>query len=258
MGLLDRLFPETHVVDADGVRILDVPTATNLRSLGGLPTPEGTTQPWRYIRCGSTRYMSNRDINYLASHGLTHVLDLRGPGESPQFTCAFAQRPGFVWKNVSLYSYDLSDPKIVAAQKDAGYLAGGYLSMLGRSEAIREVFSWFAAVPKQECVLFHCAAGMDRTGVTAMLLEGLAGVSREDILRDYLLSFASASVVDYFLATGECPPAFTGRSLSSLFDVIAKTYDTVIETYGEVVSYLAACGVSEDELARLHARMLEA
>lgn len=35
------------------------------------------------------------------------------------------------------------------------------------------------------CTLFHCRAGKDRTGVIAMLLLGLAGVSDEDIVADY-------------------------------------------------------------------------
>ena len=257
MGLFDLLFPETHVPGADDVRVLDVPTAMNLRPLTGIPTPDGPTQPWRYLRCGSTRYMSERDIKYLIRHGLTHVLDLRGTGESPQLTCAFARRRDVRWKNVSLFGYDLSDPKIAAVQKDAGYLTGGYLSMLGRREAIREVFSWFAAVPTHECVLFHCAAGMDRTGVTAMLLEALVGVSREDITRDYLRSFAPEADVEHFLATGECPPAMTGRRLSSLLDVIGSTYDTLLNAYGSVEDYLLACGISKGEIEALRARMLE-
>ena len=36
--------------------------------------------------------------------------------------------------------------------------------------------------------LFHCTAGKDRTGVLAMLLLDLAGVSGESILADYSMS----------------------------------------------------------------------
>lgn len=257
MGLFDLLFPETHVEGADGVRILDTPTAMNLRGLGGYDTPDGPTQPNRYIRCGSTRYISERDIKYLLRHGLTNVLDLRGSGESPQFTCAFARRRDVAWKNVSLYDFDLSDPKIVAAQKDSGYLVGGYLSMLGRREAIRQVFSWFATVPKQGCVLFHCAAGMDRTGVTAMLLLGLAGVSRADITRDYLYSYASRAAVDRFVDEGVVPQNMSEGRLATLLDVIGQTYDKLLDMYGGVGAYLLACGVTEPELDALHARLLE-
>src|SRR6185295_4977286 len=37
-------------------------------------------------------------------------------------------------------------------------------------------------------VLYHCAAGKDRTGVATALLLGLAGVSDEDIVADYARS----------------------------------------------------------------------
>jgi len=257
MGLFDRLFPETHVEGADGIRILDTPTAMNLRGLGGWPTPDGVTQAHRFIRAGSTRYISGRDIKYLREYGVTHVLDLRGRGETPQMTCAFANRPGFTWKNVSLYDFDLSDPKIVAIQKDSDYLARGYLSMLGRQEAIRQVFSFFAAVPLEQCVLFHCAAGMDRTGVTAMLLEGLVGVSRDDITRDYLYSFAPMHDVDRYVECGELPERMRSGRMSSLLDVIGQAYDTLIDAYGSIAAYLSACGVTAAELDALRARLLQ-
>ena len=34
-------------------------------------------------------------------------------------------------------------------------------------------------------LLFHCTAGKDRTGVVAMLMLKLAGVSDDDVIRDY-------------------------------------------------------------------------
>ena len=37
-------------------------------------------------------------------------------------------------------------------------------------------------------MLFHCATGKDRTGAIAVLLYLLLGVSKEDIMEDYLLS----------------------------------------------------------------------
>jgi protein-tyrosine phosphatase len=37
-------------------------------------------------------------------------------------------------------------------------------------------------------VLIHCAAGKDRTGMLAALTHHLLGVSRDDLLADYLLT----------------------------------------------------------------------
>ena len=51
------------------------------------------------------------------------------------------------------------------------------------ASSIRRVFE---ALDTDGCALFHCRAGKDRTGVIAMLLLGLAGVSDDDIVADYV------------------------------------------------------------------------
>ena len=40
-----------------------------------------------------------------------------------------------------------------------------------------------------ESIYFHCKIGTDRTGTLAYFLEGLLGVSEEDRLQDYELSY---------------------------------------------------------------------
>jgi len=256
MGLLERLFGEVHVPGADGVRILDVPSAMNLRELGNYDTPAGKTAAHRFLRCGSTRCMSQKDRAWLREYGLTHVLDLRGYGESPEQTCPFARERGMVWKNVSLFGQNLSDPELVAAQGNLDYLARGYLAMLGNHEAVCEALTFLAEVPQQECALFHCAAGMDRTGMVSMLLLGAAGVSRSDIVRDYLYSFASVHDVDAFVQTGEVPKALAGTRLEGRLQTVGKVYDALVRAYGDVGSYLRACGMDDATLAALRSRLL--
>lgn len=257
MGLLDRLLGEMHTPGADGVRILDVPSAMNLRELGSWDTPDGPTKPHRFLRCGSTRCMSQKDRAWLREYGLTHVLDLRGQGESPEQTCSFARERGVTWANVSLFGRNLSDPQLMAAQKNMDYLARGYLAMLGNRDAVGQALSFLAAVPQGQCALFHCAAGMDRTGVVAMLLLGVAGVSRSDIVRDYLYSFASVREVDRFVEKGEVPQALAGGRLEGRLQTIGRVYDALVEAHGGVGSYVKACGLTDDEFDRLRSRLLD-
>ena len=44
-------------------------------------------------------------------------------------------------------------------------------------------------VVNHEVVFFHCTIGTDRTGTMAYFLEGLLGVSNEDRLRDYEMTY---------------------------------------------------------------------
>jgi len=62
---------------------------------------------------------------------------------------------------------------------EGDYYAGVYLDMLANREAVRRMFAFMASVSEDGCVLFHCSAGMDRTGVTAMLSR----VSRRGVAR---------------------------------------------------------------------------
>ncbi len=255
-GLFDRLRAEVHVPEADGVRILDVPSVMNLRELGGYPTPFGPTRAHRYLRCGSTRCINQKDRAWLAAYGVTHVLDLRSQGESPQVTCPYARDRLVTWKNVSFYGMNLSDPQLIAAKGNLDYLSGGYLTMLGNHDAVCQIMRFLSDVPQKECVLFHCAAGMDRTGMLSMLLLGMVGVSRSDIVRDYLYSFGQMREVDRIVDTGEMPQPYTGSRLEARLATISGVYDTLMRAYGDVGSYLLACGVTEDELERLRRRML--
>lgn len=256
MGFFDRLFAEVHTPGADGVRILDIPSAMNLRELGGYDTPDGQTVSHRFLRCGSTRCVSQRDRDRLYEYGVTHVLDLRGYGESPEQTCSFARDRRFSWKNVSLFGQNLSDPQLVAAQRNLDYLARGYLSMLGNLEAVRQALSFLAEVPQQGCALFHCAAGMDRTGMVAMLLLGTAGVSRNDIVRDYLYSFAPVREVDAFVASGELPASLSGGRLEGRLQTVGRVHDALTASYGGIRQYVEACGLTEEELLMLRRRLL--
>lgn len=257
MGFFDRLFAEVHVPGADGKRILDVPSAMNLRELGDYDTPEGPTCMHRFLRCGSTRCLGQRDRAWLRDYGLTHVLDLRGSGEGPELTCPYARDRSVTWKNVTLYGQNLSDPALLTARKTLDYLAGGYLSMLANHDAVRDVMVFLANVPREECALFHCAAGMDRTGMVSMLLLGFAGVSRADIIRDYLYSFAPVVEVDRYVETGEQPASLGNTRLVGRLGTISSVYDAVVQAHGSIASYLRACGVAEDDLARLHDRLLK-
>lgn len=256
MGWLDKLFPTMEAPIAEA-RVLEVPSGRNIRELGGYDTPDGPVRYHRFLRSGSTQYLNHRDIERLRDYGVTHVLDLRGALESPQSTCCFARQRAVTWANVELYDCDISDPRLTQAARTDDWLVDSYLSMLANHAAVRAIIEFCASAPRTACLLFHCAAGMDRTGMTAMLLLGLVGVSRDDIIRDYGYSFGTVDEVDHAVETGECAVQTPWMNLTERLDAIAAVYDTLINAYGDVHSYLLDCGVGQDVLEKLRARLLE-
>lgn len=240
-------------------RLLDIPSGENYRDLGGYDTPWGPTRYRRFVRSGSTTYLSSSDLTRLEDYGICRALDLRSSYEEPRASCRFAHREGVVWENVPLFDYDLSDPNLMGTKAPLGnYLIDGYVTMLSNHEAIRRIFEFFATTPEGGGVLFHCAAGMDRTGMTAMLLLGLAEVPREQIVADYLYSFAPVREVDRVVFGADKPQHRQGiwNPLPSRKEAIEFMLDRVEEGYGSARAYLEACGLASTSLDRVRGMLL--
>jgi len=89
-------------------------------------------------------------------------------------------------------------------------------------------------------VLFHCKRGYDRTGIIALLILALAGVSPEDIAADYELS---VDPVREELLAGQH----------------TTTRETILATLASlnVEDYLRSGGLSQIDLEAIRNRFLE-
>ena len=88
-------------------------------------------------------------------------------------------------------------------------------------------------------VLFHCIRGNDRTGIVALLLLALAGVTSDDIIADYELS-----------PDAERDELLRGEH-SSVREAILGALAGL-----DIDSYLRMGGVSQDDLAAVRKRLL--
>lgn len=238
-----------------------LPVSDNCRELGGYPLPAAdgrapgaTTLPHRFLRSGSTSMLSRKEAHYLRKYGVARVVDLRSAQECASSPDVFASYPGATYINVPLFGTNLHDPKLRLPGDSRDYLASGYLRMLNNHEAVRQIFAAFAEAAPEECILYHCAAGMDRTGITSMLLLGLCGVDRTSIVADYTYSFASRDEVDAYIYQG-ISPSFT--TVDVLAKLMGRVYDGLLESYGSAEAYLLACGISKAQLARVRGHLTE-
>jgi protein-tyrosine phosphatase len=110
-------------------------------------------------------------------------------------------------------------------------------------------------------ILWHCAAGMDRTGMCTALLLSALGVSKEDIIANYMESEeSSGDAIEYLLVKmfpGSDAESERCRSLASCFfeakGCYIETFSDAIETdYVSVENYLQkAMEVRVDNIVRL-------
>ena len=150
------------------VRMINT-VASNVRDLGGWPCDGGTVKYGKLFRGG---LLSENDRAVLVNQcKVHHDLDLRGKSYNEGITVSplgadiiYTCTDNHVW-----YSLDREDDW---------------------KTILRTIFT---AVPRNEPVIFHCAAGADRTGTVACIVEAILGVSQPNLDKDFeLTSFAIA------------------------------------------------------------------
>ena len=125
---------------------------------------------------------------------------------------------------------------------------------------VKETFCFVVqCLRENKPVYFHCAAGRDRTGTLAVLLEGALGVSESDMAKDYELTYFSPE--DWSMSTDDNGNPYyahvrTTYSYKSIRKTIFKQTDS--GTYQErIVKYLLKIGVPQKDIDDLRSIMLE-
>ena len=154
-------------------------TTQNTRDLGGYLRINGEkTRPFRFLRSDKPAHPSQADFQFLLSHGITTVIDLREESAVNRLENPFANHPGFFWHHCPIQEGS-GIPESVEA------VPGSYLQ-IAESPGAAEAFRVMASAP--DGVLFHCSAGKDRTGTLSAILLMLAQVPEETIVSDYLMT----------------------------------------------------------------------
>lgn len=154
-------------------------TTQNTRDLGGYRTKSGIlTREESLIRSDVQNYPCQEDYDYLRTHGITTIIDMRGAKDVARKPSGFAGKEGFTYCNFQIEEGS-GVPESVN-EVPASYMA------IASSKAIPEVFRCIAAA--KTGVMFNCTAGKDRTGVVAAILLLHAGVCDKDIIDNYVLT----------------------------------------------------------------------
>ena len=116
-------------------------------------------------------------------------------------------------------------------------------------------------IAEAQPLVFHCAAGKDRTGVLAALLLGCLGVEPETVISDYAVGHHAREELISFLRRrpsyierlDQLPPS----ALDSDPSTMRQFLGLVNESYGGARRWALMAGVSETTLRRLESTLLE-
>jgi protein-tyrosine phosphatase len=127
-----------------------------------------------------------------------------------------------------------------------------YVDLLEHNDAVKRIFNVIAQA-EDGCIVFHCMAGKDRTGVLAMLLLGLAGVEKKDIVSNYEVTYTNLeSLIQRATQTSNIPMEL----MYSNREYILRAYEYILETYQTFDQYLLSKGVAQEVIDCVKWRVL--
>ncbi|WP_169558484.1 tyrosine-protein phosphatase [Nesterenkonia alba] len=159
----------------------------NLRDLGGTRVDGGVLRTRTLWRGDDPTLSPAQEIAALASQGLTAVLDLRSTGERRVSPLAAAQRHRIAHHHLPLAEAAVHPLNLVniAHTMRTPRDVGRWYAELVRSHRHEVVEALRLLTASEGGVLFHCAAGKDRTGILAAVILSVLGAEREVIIADY-------------------------------------------------------------------------
>ena len=221
--------------------------AHNVRDIGGYKAENGKITRWKkFIRADGLESLTRSDINKLLEYGLSIDIDLRSDMEYDSWVDVLQYCSEVDYYQVQL----LKELKITY-----GSLGGIYVDASDScKKAFYKVFKIMTDNP-EKTILFHCAAGKDRTGMTAALLLMLAGVAKEDIIRDYTVTTENLySVLERFSYEND---EKLKDYIGSEGEYIEKFINHIEKKYGGAEAYMRKIGLKESEIKSLKESFLE-
>lgn len=244
---MDELFdPKRHLV---------IEGANNIRDLGGYRTQEGGHTRWRrFLRADTLHRLTTTAQSTLLEYGVGTIIDLRRTTEVEKNVDVFTDSTAVQYHHLNMIGdTDLKTTTLPENTAKAKQIAHSYYSFLDQCHPmINRILTTLAAAENQ-VVLFHCAAGKDRTGLIAALLLGLAGVPAATIIADYSLS--ARYLLDHSLTEPDADPAIRTWQDYQREICPPETMQLVLEhldnTYGGIAEYMQVLGLTLDQITRL-------
>ena len=248
-------------------RVLDIEGGINFRDMGGYQTADGQNVKWGQIyRSGQLNRISEKGLKDIQKLSITHVFDLRSQGENELFPSLTKQLP-----KVNTYEHPVyfepseiltSNPKMPqwnelminsTPEQVKEHIKSYYPMKLYSHKGIYKKMLNTLAEDRSP-LLFHCAAGKDRTGVGAAIILSLLGIDKDTIIEDYLITqrelsdkveismvggaMSGEQFGDLHNHFGDTDPAL----LKPLFDAdqsyIEELFQYIDETYGNFHNYV--------------------
>lgn len=216
----------------------------NCRDLGGYQTPYGVTQFGRFLRAGIVEIPDDEEVKVLEDYGVNTVIDLRGDFETADMSPKLDRIKDADVMNISLYEANVAN-----AQGNSEILSGIYKMIVDDNRgSIRKVLEAIADA-KDGTLLYHCFFGKDRTGILTLLLLTIAGVSEDDIVADYQVTY---TYIEKYVEDHADTLWSKNREMHySKAETLQGLIKHMKEKYGSVYDYILSTGLSKEKIEKI-------
>tara|TARA_Y100000766_G_scaffold179539_1_gene154121 strand:- start:1584 stop:2459 length:876 start_codon:yes stop_codon:yes gene_type:complete len=270
IDLMDRPIHKTDsAFQNEDYRLLPMDGSHNTRELGGYKTTDGKSIKWGMLfRSDKLSDISKADQAYLQNLGIKKIIDFRSKEEK-------AEDPDIVPKGISYIEMPISVDGAMRSKIEA----------VLKGETNKEVKSFLIDANKEFVsdyngvygdflknlidddgpALFHCTAGKDRAGFAAAITLIALGVSKEDVIKDYMKTnqFTEERIEEIIgqieLMTLYQTDAEVLRPLLGVErEYIETAFQTAEDEYGSLMNFIRhGLNISDDDLQKLRTKFLE-
>ena len=270
IDLMDRPIHKTDsAFQNEDYRLLPMDGSHNTRELGGYKTTDGKSIKWGMLfRSDKLSDISKADQAYLQNLGIKKIIDFRSKEEK-------AEDPDIVPKGISYIEMPISVDGAMRSKIEA--VLKGETNKEVKSfliDANKEFVSDYSGVYEDFLknlidddgpALFHCTAGKDRAGFAAAITLIALGVSKEDVIKDYMKTnqFTEERIEEIIgqieLMTLYQTDAEVLRPLLGVErEYIETAFQTAEDEYGSLMNFIRhGLNISDDDLQKLRTKFLE-
>ncbi|HNW72989.1 MAG: tyrosine-protein phosphatase [Bacteroidales bacterium] len=195
----------------------------NFRDLGGIQTNDGRKiKPGLLYRSGDLSRLDERELTMLGNLGIRAVIDFRAQRE-------ISRHPDILPKTVrEVFFIHIHDTARDHAEKLFGERNAEALRSVLTDDYVRMVryhrhdFARFLQIlltTQHLPLVYHCAAGKDRTGLATVFLLSALGVPADRITDDYMDTNRHVSALNDKIITKINGEGLDGEMLRPLFEV---------------------------------------
>jgi len=235
----------------------------NFRDIGGLPAFKGRKiKTGLVFRSGDLHSLTVEEIIILEDLGLATIIDFRSPREREHHP---DKKIRTVKETRNLDILDLSrEQAAVYLQNNNAkgletLLVGDYIRMVRANQKEFSQMLEILANTDNLPVVFHCAAGKDRTGLAAFFLLTALGVDHKLVLQDFYASNIHNAAYSERIIQKINEMGLKGELMRPMLEVRPEYLDPALEVidneFGGLKGYITEC--LEADITRLRERFLE-